>query len=84
KLSLNKKLILKDTEQDLVLAPMYHWSLFLRPKLENLLKKKLPPSKRVTCDDTDVIVSVTGRSERDLTKRFNGTEIDWLVVEKQL
>jgi hypothetical protein len=27
---------------------------------------------------------VTKRLERDFTKRFNETDIDWLVIEKQL
>lgn len=84
KVTLNNKPISKDTEQNLVLAPRFYWSLFLRPKLEKLLQKKLPPSKRVTCDDTNVVVSVTGRSERDLTKRFDEADIDWFVIEKQL
>ena len=37
-----------------------------------------------TPDDTNVVVSVTGRSERDLTKRFNELDIEWPVVENQL
>jgi hypothetical protein len=31
-----------------------------------------------------VIISVAERSQRDLTKRFDDTEIDWSIVEKQL
>jgi hypothetical protein len=30
KVTLNNKLICKDTEQDLVLTPQYHWSIILR------------------------------------------------------
>jgi hypothetical protein len=84
KVTLNNKLISKDTEPDLVLAPRFYWSLFLRDKLDRLLQRKLSPSKRVTCDDTTVVVSVTDRSQRDLTKRFEEIDIDWLVVERQL
>jgi len=84
KVTLNNKLISKDTEQNLVLAPTFYWSLFLRPKLEKLLCKKLSLNKRVRPDDTSMVVSVTKRSERDLTKRFDETDIDWSVIEKQL
>lgn len=84
KVTFNNKLISKDTEQNLVLAPIFYWPLFLQPKLEKLLYKKLPSNKRVRPDDTNVVVSATDRSERDLTKRFDETDIDWPVVEKQL
>jgi hypothetical protein len=53
KVTLNNKLLSKDTEPDLVLAPRFYWSLFLREKLEKLLQNKLPPSKRVACEDTN-------------------------------
>jgi hypothetical protein len=84
KVTLNNRLLAKDTEPDLVLAPRFYWSLFLRDKLDKLLQKKLPPSKRVACEDTNVVVSVTERSQRDLTKRFDETDVDWFLVEKQL
>ena len=84
KVTLNGKLISKDTEQNLVLAPTFYWPEFLKPKLEKLLRKKVPSNKRVTPDDTNVVVSVRDRSERDLTKRFDETEIEWPVIERQL
>ncbi|KAF3031308.1 hypothetical protein E8E12_000474 [Didymella heteroderae] len=84
KVTLNNKVLSRDTEPDLVLAPRFYWSLFLRDKLEKLLQKKLPPSKRVACEDTNVVVSVTERSKRDLTKRFDEMDVDWFLVERQL
>ena len=35
-------------------------------------------------DDTNVIVSVTDRTERDLVKRFDDLDIDWTILERQL
>ena len=84
KVTVNSKVVSKDTEQDLVLAPSSYWQSFLQPKLEKLLQRKIARNKRVMADDTTVVMSVTERSERDLTKRFDDTTIDWLVVEKQL
>jgi hypothetical protein len=81
--TLNGKLISKDTETNLVLALAPYWQLFLRPRLEKLLQKKLGCKSSATPDDTNVIVSVTGRLERDLTKRFDELDIEWPVVENQ-
>jgi hypothetical protein len=76
KVNLNGKMISKDTEQDLVLAPASYWQLFLQPRLEKLLLKKLPYNSCVRSDDTNLVVSVTERSERDLIKRFDELEIN--------
>ena len=84
KVTLNGKLVSKDTEQNLVLAPSFYWPQFLKPKLEKLLCKKISSNRRVAADDTNVVVSVTDRSERDLTRRFDETEIGWPGIEKQL
>jgi hypothetical protein len=41
-------------------------------------------SKRVRPDDSNVVVLVNERSERDLIRRLDEVEVDWSVVEKQL
>jgi hypothetical protein len=56
--------------------------LFLRNKLDRLLQRKLSACKRVTCDDTTVVILVIDRSQRDLAKQFEEIDIDWLVVER--
>jgi len=67
-----------------VLASASYWQLFLQPELDKLICRKSPRNKRVRSDDTNVVVSVTDRLERDLTKRFDDTNISWFIVEKQL
>ena len=39
---------------------------------------------QVQCDDTNVTVSVTDRTQRDLVKRFDDLGIDWPIIAKQL
>jgi len=73
-----------DTEQNLVLAPGAFWDQTLKSKLLQLLEKKTPRNKCYEPDETNVVVSVTDRSQRDLTKRFDELDIDWAVVENQL
>jgi len=58
--------------------------MVLKPKLDKLLRKKLPQNRHVRGDETNVIVSVNHRSEHDLIKRFEDIDVDWPVVEKQL
>jgi len=84
KVKLNNRMIAKDTEQDVVLAPAQYWSMFLQSKLDALLGKKITRSKRIRPDDSNVVVSVNERSERDLVRRFDEVNVDWPVVEKQL
>ena len=61
----NKAIMPNDTEQDVILAPTAYWQHFLQPKLENLLHKKNRP---VRSENANIVVSVTERSGRDLTK----------------
>jgi hypothetical protein len=85
KVRVNNREMSKDTEQDLVLAPASYWRLFLKPSLEKvLLCKMLAKNRTVKSEDTKIVVTVTERSERDVTKRFDDIDIDWSVIERQL
>lgn len=84
KVKFNNRMIAKDTEQDIVLAPAQYWSMFLQAKLNALLSQKIASGKRIKPDDSNVVVSVNERSERDLVRRFDEVNVDWSVVEKQL
>ena len=84
KVTVNNRMVSKDTEPDVVVAPASYWRLILKPKLKKLLCKKLAKNRPIKSEDTNVVVSVTERSQRDLTKRFDDTDIDWGVVERQL
>jgi hypothetical protein len=69
----NRAIMLKDTEQDIVLAPSAHWQHVLGPKLKDSVRKQ---KRSLKSDFTSVVVSVTQRKEPDLTKVFPQTSID--------
>ncbi|KAJ5993368.1 hypothetical protein N7451_009092 [Penicillium sp. IBT 35674x] len=48
----------------------------------NILRRKTARGRRVRLDDTDMVLSVN--SQRNIDKHFEGTSVDWTVVEKQL
>ena len=76
KLTVNSKAVAKDIEPNLVLVPSDFWMTPLRQNLEKLLYRKQRPNKSLRTDDTNIVVSVNGRSERDLVKRFDEFNID--------
>lgn len=76
KVKVNNREVSKDTEQDVVLAPASYWRLLLQPKLTKLLDRKLAKNRPVKSEDTNIVISVTERSQRDLIKRFDDTNVD--------
>jgi hypothetical protein len=52
-------------------------------KLDELVQKT-QVNKPCAADATTIVMSVTERSERNVTKRFDEITVDWLVVESQL
>jgi hypothetical protein len=81
KLTLNRRLVAKQTEDDLVLAPSDFWKEELSSKIADIVKSTGKPCKP---DATTIILSVNDRSERDITKHFKELQIDWPIVENKL
>jgi hypothetical protein len=72
----NNRIVSKDIKPDVVIAPGSYWRLILKPKLEKLLYKKLAKNRPIKSEDTNIVISVIERLQRDLIKRFNDTDID--------
>lgn len=83
RVTLNRRVVVKDTEQDLVQMPSLYWPQ-IQARASKILRDKISRDRRIRPDDTTVVVSVNDRSQRDLTKRFDGTDMDWTAIEKQL
>ncbi|KAL7940201.1 hypothetical protein V8C42DRAFT_338230 [Trichoderma barbatum] len=83
KLTVNNRQVAKQTEQDLVLAPGDFWNKTLMSRLDELVRKT-QVNKQCAADATTIVMSVTKRSERNVTKRFDEIKVDWQVVERQL
>lgn len=83
KVTLNRRVVAKDTLQDLVQLPSFCWPR-IQGEADKILRGKTARDRRVRPDDTTVVASVNDRSQRYLTKRFEGTDIDWTEVERQL
>ena len=84
KVTVNNRVVAKDTEPDLVLAPSVYWDEYLKKKLEERIRTKTRRNRRIRSEDTAIVISVNDRSQRDLNKWFGKTNIEWTAVEQQL
>ena len=73
KLTLNRRVAAKQTEDDLVLAPSDFWNKDLSSKIADIVKSIGKPCEP---DATTIVISVNDRSEHDITKHFEQLQID--------
>ena len=84
KVTINNRVVAKDTEPDLALTPSAYWDEHLKQKLEDRIRTKTRRNRRIRSEDTAIVVSVNDRSQRDLNKWFEKTDIEWTAIEQQL
>ena len=65
RLMIKKRVISRNTIDDIVLEPTSFGPYVLIPQLEELLKRKNFRSQSIRPNDMDVVVKVTGRTEDD-------------------
>lgn len=81
-MTVNNREVAKDTEDDSVVALSAFWQLFLEKRLEKVLRRKVARNRRVTADDTAIVILVNDRTRHNLTNRFDDTDIVWTAIEK--
>jgi hypothetical protein len=79
KLALNRRVIAKQTEDDLFIAPGDFWNEELSSKIIDIARST---GKTYEPDATTVVLSANDRSEHDTTKRFERLDIGWLIIER--
>lgn len=82
-MTLNNRFLAKDTEQDLVFKASAYWQQ-IKEKAGRIVQRKKSCNQGVRSDDTTVTVAVNEHSQRDLTKHYEGTGIDWNPIDMQL
>ncbi|GAB7336311.1 hypothetical protein MBLNU13_g09054t2 [Cladosporium sp. NU13] len=84
KVKFNNRMIAKDTEQDIVLAPAQYWSMFLQAKLNTLLSKKIASGKRIKPDDSNVeeAAAELGRVTASASAARGGSATQRMLAER--
>lgn len=76
RVTLNHRVIKKDTERDLSEPLSVLWPI-IEQEAAKILRSKVAHDCRVRLDGTNVVVSVNDRLQRDLIERFESTWINW-------
>jgi len=80
----NRTVVSRNIGEDIVLEPTSYRPLVLQPRLEELLKRKIIPSRSVQAQDTDVVLKVADRSKADFVTQYEETSVDWVQVQRRL
>jgi hypothetical protein len=73
-----------NTEEDVFLSPKAFWDAILQHSLDTSLERGFSQQDRPEPCSTLVVVSVSKRAKRDLTKEFVGLDVDWGLVREKL
>ncbi|KAK3364236.1 hypothetical protein B0T25DRAFT_432750, partial [Lasiosphaeria hispida] len=77
KLTLNKRIAAKQTEDNLMVAPSDFRNEELASKIADIIQST---SKSYRANATTIAISINNHSKRDITKHFKELQIDWPVV----
>lgn len=84
KARLNRKAFANQSEPNVVASLDSYWRLVLEDRLEQVVHRNYPENRRVCLSHTTVVVSVTERLVRPITKEFDEGEMDWASTDDQL
>lgn len=76
KLSFNRKAVVRVAEEDLVANPSEYWEESLKADIEDMLQIKKKRNQRVRSEGAAVTMKWNDRSQTNIEKFYNSTNID--------
>ena len=84
KATLDNQVAKRVTQPDLVRAPSLYWQQTLEGKVKDVKCRSAFCNQRARLDDTTIMASVNDCSHNALHQHFEGIDIDWTLIERQL
>jgi hypothetical protein len=84
RISHNGKKLPKDTESDVTCTLETYWADVMKTKVEKYAAKKLASYGKCHVEDTNVTMCVAHRSVRDLVKSYDGLNVEWRDLDRQI